>query len=255
MKIQALLNQRATTLQIYSTSNNFVNLLLELTWYHNGSKIIPEDDPRLNLSNANKTLTISNFSLSHAGVYRAQFDRLLVSPGDENSYCEAEVLSLARNYPILKPVVFCVNVDGDCSDMTVETRVHKISIQSVDSALQGTFDRLSLVADATVFSTKEFEYSYIYWYRNGRQVYSSSTLQKNGNTLSLSQSFQQFNVSYEHSGRYEVHLIINMYSYLRAGGSTCLPYYNTFVPSYLGSTIVLAKAHMDINYYKGENAY
>jgi hypothetical protein len=125
----------------------------------------------------------------------------------------------------------------------------------VDFALQGTFDHLSLVADATVLSIKELEYSSIYWYRNGIRVYSSSTLQKNGNTLSLSQTFQQFNATYEHSGRYEVHLIIDMNAYLQAGGSTCLPYYNTFVSSYLGSTIILAKAHMDINYYKGENAY
>ena len=254
VKIQALQNQRAITLQIYNTSNHsVVNQLLELTWYHNGSKIVPEDDPRLSLSNGNKTLTISDFNSSHSGIYKAQFDRLFISSGNENNYCEAEVLSLTRNYPILKPVVFCVNMDGDYSDITVETQVRNISIRSVDSALQGTFDHLSLIADATVLNTKELEYSYIYWYRNGIQIYGTSTLQRHCNNLSLSQSFQQFNASYEHSGRYEVQLIIDMNAYFWAS-YTCIHYYSTFVSRYLGSTVILAKGFIDINYYEGKSA-
>ena len=256
MKIQAAQNQRAITLQIHNTSNHsVVNQLLELTWYHNGSKIVPGDDPRLSQSNGNKTLTISDFSSSHSGIYKVQFDRLFISSDNENYYCEAEILSLTRNYPILKPVVFCVNVDGDCSDMTIETQVRKISIRSVDSASQGTFDHLSLIADATVLSTKELDYSSIHWYRNGIQIYGTSTLQRHCNNLSLSQSFQQFNASYEHSGRYEVQLRINdMYSYLWAISYSCIPYYYTFVSRYLGSTVILAKGYIDINYYEGKNA-
>lgn len=249
VKIQALQGQRPIVLQIYNTSND--NQLLGLTWYHNGSKIV--DDPQLSLSIDNKTLTIFNFSSNYSGIYRAQFDRLLVSAGDENNYCEVEVLSLTRHYPILKPVVFCVNIDGDCSDMTIETQVRKISIRCVDSTLQGTLDHISLIVDATVFSRKELEYSSIYWYRNGRRIYTTSNLQRHYNNLSLSQTFQQFNASYEHSGRYEVLLSVNMYTYLQAGGTACLPYYNTFVSRYLGSIVILAKGFIDIDYYKGKS--
>ena len=259
MKILALQNQRTIiSLQTYNTPiRNYyaVKQLIELTWYHNGSKIIPGDDPRLHLSNDNKTLTISDFSSSHSGVYKAQFDRLLISSGIENNLCEAEVLSLTRSYPVSKPVVFCVNVDDSCSDETIETRVRKISIQSVNSTLQGTFDHLSLIADATVLSSKELEYSSIYWYRYGRRIYSSNlqTLQRHCNNLSLSQSFQQFNASHEHSGIYEVQLRLNMYSYLQAINYSCISsYYNSFVSRYIGSTVILAKEYIDVNYYEGK---
>ena len=229
-----------------------VDFLLGLTWYHNGSKIVPGDDPNLIQSNANKTLTISAFSSNYSGIYKAQFDQFFVHPFDEA--CNDEVLSLTRHYPILKPVIFCVNVDGDCSDSNIETPVRKVSIRSVNSVIEGTFDNLTLVADAIVFSRKELEHSSIYWYRNGIFIGGTSSLQRHYNTLSLSQRFQQFNTAYEHSGRYEVQLRINMYTYLRAGDSTCLPYYDRFVSSYLGSTVMLAKGYIDIQYYKGESA-
>lgn len=255
VKIQALNNQSAVTLQIYNTSNHGVtNQLLVLTWYHNESEIMPRNDPRLTLSNRNMTLTITNFTSNFSGIYKAQFDQLLISPGNENNYCEAEVLSLIRSYPILKPVVFCVNVDDDCSDTNIETQTRKISVRSVDSTMQGTFTNITLEADATVLTYKELEHSYIYWYRNGNSIGGTSSLQKQYNTLSLSQRLQQLGATYVHSGRYEVQLRINMYSYLRAGDSTCLPYYNTFVSRYLGSTVILARAYIDMDYYESKSA-
>ena len=249
--IRALHEQRAITLLVNTSNHNVVDLLLRLTWYHNGSKIVPRDDPSLIQSNANKTLTISAFSSGYSGIYKAQFDQLFVHPFDEA--CKNEVLSLTRHYPVLKPVTFCISVDGDCSDSNIETPVWKISIRSTNSVIQGTFDNLTLVADATVLSSKELEHSSIYWYRNGIRIYGTSSLQRHYNTLSLSQRFQQFNTAYEHSGRYEAQLRINMNTYLRAGDSTCLPYYNGFITSYLRSTVTLAKGYIDIQYYKGES--
>ena len=201
------------------------------------------------------TLTISNYSSSYSGKYEAQFDQFSIYP--YNEICMDEVLSLARYYPILKPVVFCVNVDGECSDSSTETKVWKISIQSVDLNLRGTFNNLTLKADATVLSRKELEHSSIYWYRNGIRITSTSylsTLQRHYNSLSLSQKFQQFNMTYEHAGTYEVQLRINMNTYLQAGDFTCLQYYNAFsVPEYLQSTVILAKGYIDADYYKGES--
>ena len=255
-KIQVLQEQRFT-LQVNISNHIAVNQLLELTWYHNGSKILPRTDPRLILSSNNKTLTITNFSSSYSGIYKAQFNQLLVSPFDEQ--CKDEVLSLMRHYPILKPAVFCVNMDSDCTDTATETRARKIFVRSVNSVIQGTFDNLTLEADATVLSYKELEHSSIHWYRNGIRFTSYlSATQKDYNSLSLSQRFQQFNTFYEHSGRYEVLLKVNMQRYLQAGSSryTCRSYYDNFVwSSYFGyrSEVTLAKGFIDIGYHKGKN--
>ena len=256
IKIQTTLEQRNITLQVNTSdhsSTSVADALLGLTWYHNGSKIVPGDDPRLIQSNDNKTLTISNFSSTNSGIYKAQFDQLFVNPFDEA--CKDEVLSLTRHYPLLKPVIFCVNMDGDCFDTDVGTSIRKISIRSINSFIQGTLDNLTLEAEATVLSHKELEHSSIYWYRNGIYITSASSLQRHYNTLSLSQRFQQFNMAYEHSGTYEVQLRINnIRTYLQAGDSTCQQYYNRFVSSYFGSTIILAKGYIDVQYYKGKGA-
>ena len=255
VKIQASPEKRNITLQINTSDHSVADVLLGLTWYHNGSQIVPGDDPSLIQSNDNKTLTISAFSSTYSGIYKAQFDQLFIHPFDEA--CKDEVLSLTRHYPVLKPVVFCVTVDGDCSDYDIETQVRKVSIRPVNSVIQGTLDNLTLIADATVLNHKELEHSFIYWYRNGIRITSTSllsTLQRHYNTLSLSQQFQQFNMAYEHSGMYEVQIRINMYTYLQAGDSSCLQYYNQFVSRYFGSTVILAKGYIDVQYYKGKNA-
>ena len=254
VKIQASPEQRNITLQVNTADHSVADALLGLTWYHNGSQIVFGDDPSLIQNNDNKTLTISAFSSIYSGIYKVQFNQLFVHPFDEA--CKDEVLSLVRHYPVLKPVVFCVNVDGDCSDSDIETQVRKISIQSVNYVTQGTLDNLTLIADATVLNYKELEHSSIYWYKNGILITSTSllsTLQRHYNTLSLSQRFQQFNMAYEHSGTYEVQLRINMNTYLQAGGSICQQYYNQFVLSYFGSTVILAKGYMDIQYYRGKS--
>ena len=250
--------QAAIAVHVNTTNHDFVKYLFELTWYHNNSMIVPGDDPQLLLSNSNKTLTISNFTSIYGGIYKVQFDQLLIYPFNEN--CKDEVLSLMRNYPILKPAVFCVNImDSDCFDTIIKTQVRKISIRSVDFASKGTFDNLTLEADATVLSHKELEHSSIYWYRNGIPITSTlylSTLQRHYNNLSLSQRFQQFNTTYEHSGRYEVLLKLNINTYISAGNSrlSCQSYYNNFVLPYLSysSRVTVAKGFVDIDYHKGK---
>ena len=260
MKIQTFQKQRANiTLQVDTSNHDILYQLRELTWYHNGSKIVLGSDPRMILSNNNKTLTISNFTTRYAGMYKAQFDHLLVSPFDE--VCENTVLSILRNYPILKPAVFCINMDGnDClnSLSNTENQVRKISIRSMDFSLQETFDRLALEADATVLYRNELQYSYISWYRNGISLSSTpylSALQRNYNNISLRQQFQQLNASYEHSGRFEVQLRINIYTYLR---TTCQTYLSSFVSRYFSRRFfyfgnhVLARGFVDVKYHDGK---
>lgn len=213
----------------------------------------------MTLSDSNKTLHISNFSSDHSGIYKAQFDQLFVYPFDES--CEDEVTYFMRNYPVLQPVVFCANLNSDCSDLATEARAWKIMVRSVNSILRGTFANLTLVADATVLSRRELEHSSIYWYRNGIRITSASylsPLQKEyNNILSLNQRFQQFNTFYEHSGRYEVQLKVNMYTYLQAGSSRspCRPYYDRFVSPYSRSGVTLAKGFIDIGYRQGKNLF
>ena len=257
--MRSLMNIKHTasiTLQINTSNHEVFNQLLGLMWYHNGSKIVDGYDPSLIISNSNKTLTITNFTSSDAGMYKAQVDHLLISPFDE--VCENTVLSLLRCSPVLKPAVFCINMDdSDCINTTAENQVRKVSIRSMYSAIQGT---LTLEAESTVLCSKELHYSSLVWYRNG--VYISSTpnlsvLQKNYDNLSLSQRFQQFNIiSYEHSGRYEVQLRINLYSYLR---STCQPYLSNFVLNYVHSIFysfshTVARGYIDIDYHKGNDS-
>ena len=238
------------SLQVETLDIDIVNYLLELTWYHNGSVIVPNHDARLTLSNNNKTLTITNFTRANAGTYKAQFNQLFVHPYNKN--CKEELLSLLRNYPVLKSAVFCINMESDCSDnesLSTET----LSVLNEDSNFQGTFRSLSLEAVGMVHNSKLLEHSSFQWYRSGSRVTSSlSTLQRHNSNLSLSQRLQQFNATYEHSGRYEVLLIIDMSTYLR--DSTCQPYYDRFVSPYLGGHITLAKGCIDIGYHKGNES-
>ena len=234
-------------LQVEPEKANILNGLLGLTWYHNGSVVAPTDVQRY-ISSNNKTLTIANFSSADAGVYKVQFDQLFVHPFDEN--CQDEVLSLLRHLPVLRPVVFSVNTDGICYE-EAEFQERTISIENLDPPLNGTLNNITLKANGRLLSGKELKYSSILWYRNGQQVYSSLSLQKHYNNFSLSQQFQISNITYEHSGRYEVLLRIYIYGYLLPRDHTCWPYYNTFVSTYLSSYVTIAREYVDVGFYKG----
>ena len=244
--------QDTISLRVETTAMNTVKGLLGLAWYHNGVIIAPNCDTRFTFSNNNKTLTISNFTSTDAGTYKAQFDQLFVHPFDED--CRDEVLSLMRHLPILKPAVFCVNVDDNCSDVNLEAQEREISVKVTNSDLQGTLSRINLEAKGQLLTSKELEYSYIAWYRSGSRItsssYSLSTLQRQCSNLSLSQGLQQINATYEHSGQYEVLLRIRMSSYLQAGN--CRPYYNRFVSYYISSQVTLARRFVDVGFHKGK---
>ena len=125
----------------------------------------------------------------------------------------------------------------------------------MDSTLQGTFDHLTLEADAMVPCSNMLQYSYISWYRNGLSLSSTpylSALQRNYNNISVRQRFQQLNASYEHAGRYEVQLTIDLYSYL---GSTCPTYLNNFALPYILFNLwshTLARGFINVEYHKGK---
>ena len=243
--------QGTISLQIETTPINALNGLLGLTWYHNDVIIEPNCDARFTLSNNNKTLTITSFTSSDSRIYKAQFDQLFVHPFDD--VCRDEVLSLMRHLPILRPAVFCVNVDGNCSDVDLKLQKREISVQAINPDLQGTLNSINLEAKGQLLTSKELTHTYIQWYRSGAWITNSlSTLQRQCDNLTLSQGLQQINATYKHSGRYEVLLRMRMDTYLQAGSSNCRPYYDRFVSSYISYEVTLARGFVDVSYHKGK---
>ena len=236
------------TLQVDTISHGVVKSLLELTWYHNDSLLIPGQDSRVRLSTDNKTLMVTNFTSTYAGVYKVQFDQLFVHPYNEE--CKNELLSLMREHHLLKPVVFCVNIK-DCSDNEVAQNQVTVSVQNSKS--QEMFPQnLSFSALGIVSNSKVLKHLLFAWYRSGYQITPSlSSRQKHYNNLSFSEEFNLLNTTYEHAGRYEVLLQLDSSSYFQEYG--CQSYYDRFIALYLPSRITIAKDYTDIYYYRGKH--
>ena len=242
--------QETLTLQVETLNVNTIRLLVELTWYHNGSVIVPSHDHRVTISNNNKTLIVTNFTYGDAGVYTVQFDQFLVYP--YNKECTDGLISFVRKYPLLKPVVFCVNLDeSDCNSMDMQSKLSReISVKAEEVAVQGTINTVTLEANSMTNSIEETRYSSFYWYLRGRHITSGlTTLQKR--YQSLRQNIQLFNITYEMTGRYNIVLIIDLYTYFTSLG--CPQYYNRFVSSYqaVPRYLPLVNGYADVDYYRG----
>ena len=238
------------TLQVDTVNHGVVASLFELTWYHNDTLLVPGQDPRVSLSSDNKTLMVSNFTSTYAGVYRAQFNQLFVHPYNEE--CKNDFLSLMRSHPVLKPAVFCVNIEEkDCSDREVAAQ-NRVTVSVQDSDIQGALlQNLSFKAIGIVSNNKVLKHSSFAWYRRGSQIAPSiSSQQKHDSNLSFSEEFSLLDTSYEHTGRYEVLLRLDINSYLQESG--CQSYDDRFVATYLTSWITIAKDYTDIYYHRGK---
>ena len=208
----------------------------------------------------NKRLAITNFTAAHAGRYEVRYNQLFVHP--YNEHCKEEILSLVMHYPALSPVVFCINLTEEkCSTINTEVPTQKISIKSMDSDLQGTLNTITIEAMGIVLTSNELRHSYIWWYRNGRRITSStststslSPLTKYQNKLRLRQELKIINATYEDSGSFEVLLVVDAYTYTREN-IQCQPYYDRFISTYLRRYIILAQKHVDIGYYKGDTVW
>ena len=237
------------TLQVETLDHDIVKSLLELTWYHNNSPIDPRHDMRVSLSNENKTLTIANFTSDYSGVYMVQYNQLFVHPYNED--CKNEFFAIMRNHPLLKPVLFCVNIEeGDCFDSKVAQNRISISIQNLSS--QENFPQnLSLRATGIVSNRKLLKHSSISWYRNGAQIQASQfALDKYYNNLSVSQELQLLNISYEGTGRYRVLLLLNLQTYFYESGYRS--YYDRLVSLYLPNPTAIATEYANIYYHRGK---
>ena len=99
------------TLRVSVTETDRNTYLRELTWYHNGVKINPTSNTRLNLTSDNTSLSISSVTDSDSGQYSVQYDGLRLYPYD--SGCERQALDLFRHYPLLAPAVLYLSTDGE----------------------------------------------------------------------------------------------------------------------------------------------
>ena len=116
------------TLRVSVTETDRNIYLRELTWYHNGVKINPTSNTRLNLTSDNTSLTISSVTDSDSGQYSVQYDGLRLYPYD--SGCERQALDLFRHYPLLVPAVLYLSTDGENCNKYSSTSII-ISYQAV----------------------------------------------------------------------------------------------------------------------------
>ena len=218
-----------------------------MTWYHNGSVILPSRDERITFSNNNKTLLINNFSSADAGVYKAQFNRIDVQPYNQN--CNDKLVSLLRSYPTLAPAVYHVNVNSSTND---DLQVRRVNVQQLNFDLS---DGLSLLADGISSSCEEFEHLSLRWYRNGgyfRSLY--SVVKRQYPTISQELEIVDSEVVYKNTGRYEVALVINLVQYLGESESICRASYSqlqVLAPYAIYKELPLSWGFIDVNYHKG----
>ena len=237
---------------------DITRLLSELTWYHNGTVMLPisDENERITFRDDKKTLTISNFSSTDAGVYKVQFNKIDVQP--YNQTCNDEVISLLRGYPILAPAVFCVNVNPCTSEDPTTLQIQRVSVRRLNFNLR---DGLTLVADGLAKSTEELQYLSLEWYRNGKIIYFSNyfyqqtPLQQQYPIISQELQATSSEVDYEYTGRYEVALTIKPYVY--DPGSNCLAYYGQILAPYPSRyrykpKVPLSWGYIDVSYHKGK---
>ena len=207
---------------------NVTRLLSELTWYHNGAVIVPDQDERIILSNDNKTLTVNNFTSADAGVYRAQFNRISVEP--YNQSCNDKLIPLLRNYPIFAPAIYCIGVNSCTYNDSMS--LLRVSVQRLKFMNMSDAGGLSLetVGIAGTISREEFEHISLRWYVNrvslSRSVeYEWRQYPTIGQRLTITDPDSE--VPYGFTGRYEIALTVNLNEYLGDPHSTCQALYNS----------------------------
>ena len=242
---------------------NVTRLLSELTWYHNGTIMLSDPDPddqRITFSDDKKTLTISNFSSTDAGVYKVQFNKIDVQP--YNQTCNDELISLLRGYPILAPAVYCINVKSCIAEDNKTQQVQRVDVSRLNFNLS---DGLTLVADGIANNAEEFEHLSLKWYRNGRYIYfrnfnyQFSIQQRQYPTVSqelkVTTNYLKSEIIYEETGRYEVALTIYIYD----PDSKCQAYYGQILAPYgaryrhYDYEVPLSWGYIDVSYYKSKH--
>ena len=151
------------TLRVSVTETDRNTYLRELTWYHNGVKINPTSNTRLNLTSDNTSLSISSVTDSDSGQYSVQYDGLRLYPYD--SGCEKQALDLFRHYPLLAPTVLYLSTN-ETKTVTDETTTASLKFKQMFINETSTSVTLSVKIDK-FFAVNYFQYISVRWFHNG----------------------------------------------------------------------------------------
>ena len=206
--------------------------LRELTWYHNGVKINPTSNTRLNLTSDNTSLSISSVTDSDSGQYSVQYDGLRLYPYDSD--CERQALDLFRHYPLLAPAVLYLSTNGEFSFIRQPPLVIRKQL------FNETTTTVELAVYIDCLTLNEYP-KYSRWLRNRNPFFS-----KRHKTTFYSQQAKLYvdNLSLLDAGVYETQLWMDAYSKLQ----TCdNPQYTWF----MGTRIVIIKSDIQQLLYYG----
>ena len=192
------------TLRVGVTETDRNTYLRELTWYHNGVKIDPTSNTRLNLTSDNTSLSISSVTDSDSGQYSVQYDGLRLYPYD--SGCERQALDLFRHYPLLAPAVLYLSTNGvNKTSSLIESR------SPYRQLFNGTTTSIELIQNIDQCTAVDFKYVSDHWFRNG--VLLPASVKTSFHSQQVNLNFG--NPSLLDNGVYETQLRINAYSKLQ----------------------------------------
>ena len=205
------------TLRVSVTETDRNTYLRELTWYHNGVKINPTSNTRLNLTSDNTSLTISSVTDSDSGQYSVQYDGLRLYPYD--SGCERQALDLFRHYPLLAPAVLYLSTDGENCNNYKYFNYHFIPGSVImnntrPSPLtawnqENVFNKSTTAVTLGVNIDHYIQYMFVQWFQNGVPVSASHYPIKYPQVKLTIQNPIPINI-----GVYEIQLRISTYSKL-----------------------------------------
>ena len=192
-------------LRVSVTETDRNTYLRELTWYHNGVKINPTSNTRLNLTSDNTSLSISSVTDSDSGHYSVQYDGLRRYPYD--SGCERQTLDLFRHYPLLAPAVLYLSTNGEFSSIRQSPSVIRKQL------FNETTTTVELAVYVDCLTTNEYQ-NYFFWLFNGNSFF--SLFSKRHKTTLYSQQAKLYvdNPSLLDAGVYETLLWTTTYSKL-----------------------------------------
>ena len=222
-QLQVLVTNSNVTMNI-SIFNNYRDFFLDmnLTWYHNGSRIA--DNDRRRISNNGTSLTILNAADSDVGQYVVKIDSMVFT-ANNSMECDGNFLPLLEDMAIHAPATFILQQNSFSiynPDSIIEN--YFISPYSGEAQKTITISKTVVVENSAVF--RSF-WGSGYEIRNGNYFYTNSrALTFNRENITLTRTIS-YNNSADVIGDYEILIIIGYYS-LRA---QCPGYYS-YIRSY-----------------------
>ena len=206
--------------------------LQELTWYHNGVKINPTSNTRLNLTSDNTSLSISSVTDSDSGQYSVQYDGLRLYPYD--SGCERQTLDLFRHYPLLAQAVLYLSTHGE--NKTSSFIESQSPYKQLFNGTTTSIELIEIIDQCTALEVSN------HWFRNGALLPPSVETSVHSHQAQL----HFYNPSLLDTGVYETQLRINAYFKLQQTCDNPSPY-----TWFMGTSTVIIRSDIQQLLYYG----